>query len=118
LEHELTFSSLVEDEGLSGTVLQQKLPYLERRAALTTSRVPDKLGSRLVSKSIVLGTALPRRAEARKRAASLDLPGLIRCGIPLSGGGSAENETQFRFRDAEMPTGRAFAKHFWGETGG
>lgn len=50
-----------------------------------------------LTKTHVLISGFPARAISRKCSAGGGLLALIRCGISPSGGGSAENETRFRF---------------------
>jgi len=62
-----------------------------------------------LTKTHVLISGFSGRAALRKCRRGGVLLALIRCGIPLSGGGSAENETSSVFCDAERPAGLGFA---------
>jgi hypothetical protein len=63
-----------------------------------------------VTKSVILMTALPRRLALRKCPSCLGFLVLIRCGIPLSGGGGGENETSSVFCGAERPARIGFSR--------
>lgn len=68
-----------------------------------------------VTKNVILVTWLSGWAASRKRNAGAGFLALIRYGIPLSGSGSGENETQFRFLRAEKTARIGFARHGVGE---
>jgi hypothetical protein len=58
-----------------------------------------------VTKNVLLGTEFSARARSQKCLQERGLRRENRCGIPLAGASSAENETSSVFCDAKSPSG-------------
>src|SRR5688572_22050084 len=67
-----------------------------------------------VTKSVILVTPVYRLLQSRKCLSRSGLRAEDRRENPLSGGGSAENGTRFRFLRAEKPAGIEFCGDGWG----